>query len=665
MKSRVSLFKNVLSGFCLAATLSAAGQTYLLDFGATGTPTTHGPAPGDPSRYWNNIADIGTSPIGQLLNLVDSDNGPSDIDFFIIDRFNGVNENGLTTSPLYPVNATRDSLHGNTEAWNGITNIFPKFKLASLDPGTTYNLTFYASRGGVSDNRETTYTVEGQTTKTAVLDAANNVDAVATVTEIKPSAAGELVIGLTPSPNNNNSYHFTYLGVLRLDAVPPQTPIGFTVQPVSQRVAMFRPVTFTAAVTGAPPYTIQWYQDGSPIFGANGFSYTIDSAGLELSGAQFSVSVSNLVYGTHSTNATLLVLSDTNSPTISAVRSVSGLNVEVFFDEALEPALAAEPSFYTVNGQAPASAFLLADGKTVLLMLTELITGDFTVVANYLVDLAGNPIAQDATATGTVLPLQPESLLFDFGGGNTTLNGPAPDDLTNVWNNVTASVGGSDTGELPNLVTSRGRITDHSLVIVRRFNGINENGTQTGGPFPSDATRDSLYGNTESFNNLTNIYPSFKLTGLDTNLNYLFAFYASRTGVSDNRETVYTIEGASTVTATLNASANITNMVTTGGVMPGSTGEITVSLAPSPRNNNGNHFTYLGVMKVVPVEVQPEFTSAKAVNGQLQLQWTGDGALRWAASPEGPWTAVTPAPSGHSHSEPILDTQGRFFRLAR
>jgi hypothetical protein len=647
----------------ISAALSAGGQTYLIDFGAAGTPTTFGPAPGDPNFYWNNIGDIAFSSAGQLTNLVSTENTPSDIDIIMIDRFNGVNEAGTTASSLYPSNATRDSLYGNTEAFNGLTSVFPKFKLAGLDATTTYQLTFYASRTGVSDVRETGYTVEGATSDFVALDAANNVEGTVTVYDMKPTAAGEITISIAPTEANNNGNHFTYLGVLRVDAIPPQTPIGFTLQPASQRVAVFQPVTFTAAVTGAYPYTIQWYQDGNAIPGANALTYNIPSATLDLNGAIFAVSVSNLVYGATSTNATLTVVTDNTAPTITSAQSVSGLNVEVLFSESLEPSMAAEPYFYAVNGQTVTSATLLADGKTVFLALAEPISGEFTVTVNNVQDLAGNTIADNSTVSGNVLAIEPESFLFDFGGANTTVNGPAPDDITNAWNNVTSSIGGSDTGEIMNLVTSRNRVTDSGFVILSRFNGANENGVLTGGPFPSDATRDSLFGNTEVFSGLSNIFPSFKLTGLTPTQAYSFSFYASRSAVSDNRSTLYTVSGATTGTATLNAAANTTNIATVSGIKPSIDGEITVSLTPSASNNNANHFTYLGVMKVLPTSVPLKFTSARMANNQILLEWTGSGQLEWTSALDGTWNAVTPAPSGNSYSETLVNGQNRFFRL--
>jgi hypothetical protein len=118
--------------------------------------------------------------------------------------------------------------------------------------------------------------------------------------------------------------------------------------------------------------------------------------------------------------------------------------------------------------------------------------------------------------------------------------------------------------------------------------------------FPQNATRDSLFGNTEMFRDLADVFPAFKLTGLVPLLSYDFIFYASRRGARDNRETGYTVTGANSGFAVLNASSNEDQFVTVTGIKPDSAGEITIELAPSVNNDNLRHFTYLGVMKVVP-----------------------------------------------------------------
>ncbi len=645
---------------------SLSAQTYLIDFGDANT-TTFGPAPDDPANYWNNVGlAIGATTNGVLTNLVSSLNNTSSISLAMISRFNGNNENGTQISTAYAVDATRDSLYGNTESFNNLTNIFPSFKLTGLDAATKYSFTFFASRMGVGDVRETGYTITGGNAGFAALDAANNIDTTVTVADITPDGAGEIRIDLAPTANNNNANHFTYLGVLRVDAVPPQTPLAFTKQPVSQRVVQLKPVTFDCQVSGPPPYSVQWFENGNPIAGANQFSYTIASTDLSLNGYLYSVTVSNLAYGVTSTNAVLTVLSDTNPPVALSAASYDGNTILVRFNEILDVATSSDPQNYAVNNGVVGvgGALLNPDNQSVTLYLAGPITGNFTVVLNQIQDFAGNPIAPNTSLTGTVVAIEDQDFLFDFGGNNQTLLGDAPNDPVNYWNNVTGSVGTSDTGELLGLVSVYNTTSPLGLTMIRRFNGINENGTLLSTVFPGQATRDSLFGNTETFGAGSNFFPSFKLTGLNPARQYSLAFFASRTGVGDNRETGYTVEGANTRFTALNAANNVNNVAQATNLTPTAAGEITVSLAPTANNNNANHFTYLGAMRLSAYVPPLQFLPAVITGGKIKLEWTGTGQLLRAAALNGPWTPVTPAPSS-PYEETIVPGEARYFRLQK
>jgi len=645
--------------------LSTQAQTYLIDFGGANT-TSRGPLPDDPVNYWNNVGlTVGTSATGVLSNLVSSVNSTSNMRLATVSPFNGANENGTQGSSLYPINATRDSLYGNTEEWNGLTNIFPSFKLAGLDAATTYSLTFYASRTGVSDNRETVYTVNGGNSGTATLNASNNADETVSVTNITPNAQGEIAISLAPSANNDNTYHFTYLGFLRVDAVPPQTPIAFTRQPASQQVIQLKPATFAAAVTGAPPYAVQWYENGQPLYGENQFTLTIPTVTLDMNGWYYSVTVSNLAYGVSSTNAVLTVLSDTNPPIALQAVSYDGVTIAMTYNELMDVTTATDYQNYVVNGGAVQVLYGLMnpDNKSVVLTLSAAITGSFDVVVNNVQDLAGNPIAPNTSLSGQVIALEDQDLLFDFGGSFTTGLGEAPNDPQNYWNNVTTGIGTSDVGEMFNLVTVHNSITPIGLKVIRRFNGANENGTQVSSAYAANATRDSLFGNTGTFGAGSNFFPSFKLTGLDTARQYSFTFYASRTSVSDNRETGYTVEGANTNFTALNPANNINNTARVQGMIPNASGEISISIAPTVNNNNGaTRFTYLGVLRMSPYAPPLQFLPPVLQNGKIRLEWTGTGKLMRAPSATGTWTEILPTPTS-PYEDNVVPGENRFYRL--
>ena len=182
----MKLLKRISSFACaaLAGILTAQADGLLFDFGADGTTTVGGV--GGPATTWNNVNSIGTDDFGFLEGLVATDGTPTSLSLQMIARFNGANEAGTTASSLYPPSATRDSLYGNTELWQSLENIFPAFKIVGLDSTATYTFTFFASRTGAADNRETRYTVTGAAETIAHLDAANNVTNTVTVSSVVP-----------------------------------------------------------------------------------------------------------------------------------------------------------------------------------------------------------------------------------------------------------------------------------------------------------------------------------------------------------------------------------------------------------------------------------------------------------------------------------------------
>ncbi len=595
-----ALWKTIV-GAMLDEWSSLQGQSFLFDFGPADAQTGHGPAPDDPADYWNNVTDvIGASATGQLRGLVNTKNRSTGVGLRMVSPFNGSgpNRNGTTESTVFPANATRDSLYGNTADWNGFANVTPSFRLTGLNPERTYTFTFYASRTGATDVREADYTATGYNSVSTPYDASNNVDHVATLTGVVPSEQGTITVSLAPTAANNNSYRFIYLGAMRVDEIPQRQPVVFVKEPADQTVEEFRPATFEAAVDSTPPYVIQWFQDGLPIPDADDFTYTIEQATLDLDGSVFSVTVGNELYSATSRDAILHVIPDVNAPVLLSVEALSGLKLSLAFDERLDPNSAVALDNYLVNeGQVEiVSAELDADGATVALVLATAVTGQFDVAVSGVRDLAGNEIAAGTGITGE---LRPQTLLFDFGSSATpTSTGPSPDDPASAWNNVTDGIGTTVGAKLSNAVTSDNVPTGIGLEILSRFGGANTNGTLASTQYPADATRDSLFGNTETFSGLANVFPSFKLTGLDPTLAYDFTFYASRLGVTDNRETGYTVAGFNSGFTALNAAANVDHFVTLTGMIPTAEGEITISLAPTEANNNANHFTYLGVMKM-------------------------------------------------------------------
>lgn len=194
-------FVNVQKGFAQTDTIN-------VDFGSAGYST-----PG----AWNNLTDAGGA--GQIDQLVNALNQVTTISLMVFDRFNGINETG-TTSPDaslgFPVTATHDSYYGNIVEFAGGVEPTGGIKLTGLNTGKQYHFEVFASRTGVSDNRETKYKFIGNTVDSVYLNVANNTGNKALMI-MTPATDGTIDIIASPGENNTNEpYRFYYLGAIKI-----------------------------------------------------------------------------------------------------------------------------------------------------------------------------------------------------------------------------------------------------------------------------------------------------------------------------------------------------------------------------------------------------------------------------------------------------------------
>ena len=201
---------NYLSIFLLS-TLSVIthADTWLFDFG---------PASQTTASNYNNVTNPG---LGSVLNLVNSDNASTGLSLAISVPFNssGTNPNGTTTPAPetgFMPDATRDSFFGNVVAFQGKTAPVAQLRLAGLDPAQIYDFTFFASRLGVTDNRQTEYKISGSNSKTGYLNVAGNTSETISLTDIQPATDGSVVLDLAPGPDNTNANKFFYLGAMKV-----------------------------------------------------------------------------------------------------------------------------------------------------------------------------------------------------------------------------------------------------------------------------------------------------------------------------------------------------------------------------------------------------------------------------------------------------------------
>src|SRR5690606_21187837 len=181
-------------------------SSVLLDFGNNAA-----------ADHWN---EINSFLAGTSINLKDSIGSYVGIKLTITERFNGVNTDGPTTSttPLnMPSTVSRYSYFGNSKSiFGGMIITQSKFELTGLDKDLNYDITYFGSRGNVTDNRETKFISSGTNEVVVRLNTSNNSTNIVVAKDIKPDSSGKITVTVTSGENNTNGSGFYYLSAARL-----------------------------------------------------------------------------------------------------------------------------------------------------------------------------------------------------------------------------------------------------------------------------------------------------------------------------------------------------------------------------------------------------------------------------------------------------------------
>ncbi|TWT99988.1 hypothetical protein Pla108_09320 [Botrimarina colliarenosi] len=186
------------------------------------------------------------------------------------------------------------------------------------------------------------------------------------------------------------------------------------------------------------------------------------------------------------------------------------------------------------------------------------------------------------------------NVLFDFGDSSQ----PTAGNYNNILVNPPATLSIADA------IDSDGANTGIGISLSGFFPGSNTAGQTApagaaGALLEATATRDNVFGHTGPFSsNPDASLGTVTLTGLNPSLTYDFTFFGSRTGVTDNRETMYDVSGANSGTAFLNASGNVSDLVVVSGIQPNGAGAVSIDVSAGPNNDNGSKFYYLGAMVI-------------------------------------------------------------------
>jgi len=224
----------------------------------------------------------------------------------------------------------------------------------------------------------------------------------------------KVLVGPATTSNNNAEGGEVEVSYKNFSEVAfPGATIAITQQPVNTTAGAGRTATFSvnAQVTGAPQSELgyQWQKNGATISGASAASYTTPPLAPEDDGANFRVVLSIPgIPDMLSDQARLTVTQDSTPPQIVSAFGLSDSpSVGVSFSEVLDPASAAAPGNYGVNGGLQVTAAALsADQKSVALTLSANVAGSTTLTINGVKDLSGNVIAPNTSVQVTILGLK-------------------------------------------------------------------------------------------------------------------------------------------------------------------------------------------------------------------------------------------------------------------
>ncbi len=179
------------------------------------------------------------------------------------------------------------------------------------------------------------------------------------------------------------------------------------------------------------------------------------------------------------------------------------------------------------------------------------------------------------------------------------------------WNNLEFTVLNrtavlKDSNELP---------TGIRAIITSRMDGTNSSATNnpTGDAAEfKPAGTNGTHGHPLTNSGFATAYPlgACTLSNLNPNVSYDFTFYASR--MADDgivRSTLYTVTGANSGSAELDATSNYQNVASVPGITPTPDGVIVIRVEAAPSNTEAIHFYYITALKITYID--PDLSPGK------------------------------------------------------
>lgn len=505
-------------------------------------------------------------------------------------------------SGIYPDNVIRSFWFTNSA--------IQTLRIYGLTPGAKYNFTFFGSRCCVNDDRTGLYTINGTTVS---LNAANNSQNTVSLNNLLPNAAGELTLTLSKTA----VAQFSYLNAMVIeniydDGLPPAKPRDIAGSFNNGSVNL----TWVDAAYNETAYEIYRSQGNrtgtytlmNPGGGNAGLQQYIDPTVSGNKSYYYYVVAKNAA-GSSLSSDTVEVVTPNTSPVIAAIADVKmktdqivNVNVSATDDPGDVIVLQATglPSFasFVDNGNGTGT-ITLQPGSTM---------GIFNNVTIVATDNAG--AASNRHFSITVTDKNVTAYYVNFNGSSVTASAP--------WNSFNREPYPAGQAILSNIKDEAGLTSSLSVTMVDAWTASNTLGATTGnntGVYPDNVMQTFYYTDLSTVRRI-------RISGLSTapTVRYNLIFFASRAGVADNRNTIYSFGGQS---VTLNAASNTTNTVQLSGLVPNAAGEIEFTAqkaAAAP-------FGYINAMVIQAyvdngVPFAPANLSAAGTNSTISLSWS-------------------------------------------
>jgi hypothetical protein len=209
-----------------------------------------------------------------------------------------------------------------------------------------------------------------------------------------------------------------------------------------------------------------------------------------------------------------------------------------------------------------------------------------------------------SSPSGTTDPVLKNPININFGNRRG---------VENTWNNF---YGFEQNNYIQGVVDTDGERTPLRIEIIDAFGGVN-----TAGPagaitidkwtLPGEVTLQSFFGNVIMFNNRIEETGGFLISNLNKNQTYDFLMFGSRANAADNRETCFTVEGATKETVCVNTSNNTSALAGIKNILPKPDGTIQIELTAGQNNNNTNKFFYINALRILPNEIVTQAPAQK------------------------------------------------------